>query len=226
LRGSAFSMSTNIYIDGFNLYHGRVKGTPYKWLDLDAMCRRLLPNHIINRIRYFTARVIGFPHDQGAPQRQDLYLRALTTLPNVSIHSNAFFSAHPIILPQFPLAFRNPTMPPDKPPLMVQVQRYEEKQTDVDIAVSLLLDCFANDADEYVLISNDSDLVTPVQTVRDHFGRTIGVINPHSPKRMSGHLAKAASYYVRTINKSVVRSSQLPLSLTDSNGVFSKPASW
>ena len=46
---------TNVYIGGFNLYYGALKGTPYKWLDLDALCRRLLPKHELGRIRYFTA---------------------------------------------------------------------------------------------------------------------------------------------------------------------------
>jgi hypothetical protein len=32
-------LRTNVYVDGFNLYYGCLKGTPYKWLDLDAMCR-------------------------------------------------------------------------------------------------------------------------------------------------------------------------------------------
>jgi hypothetical protein len=32
-------LQTNVYIDGFNLYYGCLKGTPYKWLDLDALCR-------------------------------------------------------------------------------------------------------------------------------------------------------------------------------------------
>lgn len=219
-------MSTNVYIDGFNLYNGLVKRTSYKWLNLDAMCRKLLPGHTINLIRYFTARVIGFPHDVGAPQRQDLYLRALATLPTVRIHSDAFFTSHPIVLPQFPLAYRNRTTPPNRPPLMVQVQRYEEKQTDVDIAVNLLVDCFDQVCEKFVVISNDSDLVTPIQTVRDRFGKTIVVINPHPRKGMSGHLIKAASSHVRTINVSVVRASQFPDQLSDSKGIFSKPPSW
>jgi hypothetical protein len=50
-------LQTNVYIDGFNLYYGCLKGTPYKWLDLDALCRRLLPKHRLGRIRYFTAIV-------------------------------------------------------------------------------------------------------------------------------------------------------------------------
>jgi hypothetical protein len=67
---------TNVYIDGFNLYYGALKDTPYKWLDLDALCRRLLPKHRIGRIRYFTAIVSARPNDPSGPDRQRTYLRA------------------------------------------------------------------------------------------------------------------------------------------------------
>ena len=30
---------TCIYIDGYNLYYSRLKGTPYKWLDIVALSR-------------------------------------------------------------------------------------------------------------------------------------------------------------------------------------------
>jgi len=54
-------VKTNVYIDGFNLYYGAVRGTPYKWLNLREVCERLLPKHEIMRIRYFTALVNGTP---------------------------------------------------------------------------------------------------------------------------------------------------------------------
>ncbi len=48
---------TIVYVDGFNLYYGAVKDTPYKWLDLGKMCKFLLPPNDIQRLKYFTARV-------------------------------------------------------------------------------------------------------------------------------------------------------------------------
>ena len=32
-------MRTRVYIDGFNLYYGAVKGTSFKWLDLVELAR-------------------------------------------------------------------------------------------------------------------------------------------------------------------------------------------
>ena len=53
-------MRASIYIDGFNLYYGAVKGTPYKWLDFKAAFAMLLqPHHRITNIHYFTAQVSG-----------------------------------------------------------------------------------------------------------------------------------------------------------------------
>ena len=82
---------TNVYIDGFNLYYGALKGSRYKWLDLEALCRQLLPKDSIHRIRYFTAKVTARPADPQLPVRQQTYLRALATLPSVSVHLGVFY---------------------------------------------------------------------------------------------------------------------------------------
>ena len=74
-------MKTNVYIDGFNFYFGAVKGTPYKWLNPAEMCRLLLPGHQINRIKYFTARVVARPHNPQQPARQAVYLPSLADHP-------------------------------------------------------------------------------------------------------------------------------------------------
>lgn len=66
-------MRVNVYVDGFNLYYGAVRETPYKWLDLGELCRLLLPQNQINRIRYFTALVESRPYDPQQPQRQQTY---------------------------------------------------------------------------------------------------------------------------------------------------------
>lgn len=83
-------MTTHVYIDGFNFYYGAVKGTPYKWLDFDGLCRRLFPNDDIRRIRYFTAIVSGRPDDSDKPQRQQIYIRALQTIPHLTVNYGPF----------------------------------------------------------------------------------------------------------------------------------------
>ena len=187
-------MRTNVYIDGFNLYYGSLRKTPFKWLDIAAMCSTLLPERQINRIRYFTAHVRALQHDPQAPIRQDIYLRALKTIPNLTIHKG-HFAPRPSVFPQFPLAYLNPT----RPPLVVQVLRTGEKGSDVNLATYLLVDCFENDFDEAVVISNDSDLALPIEKVVSQFEKIVGVINPHPKKGLSGNLVKVANFYIRTI---------------------------
>ncbi|MGH3815898.1 MAG: NYN domain-containing protein [Pseudonocardiaceae bacterium] len=85
-------MLTNVYVDGFNLYYGCLKGTPYKWLDLGALFQVLLLSNKIQRIRYFTAKVNG-QTDPQQPVRQDTYLRALQTVPGLSVHLGHFLTS-------------------------------------------------------------------------------------------------------------------------------------
>ena len=216
-------LATNVYFDGFNLYNGAVKNTPYKWLDLAMLCATLLPGRNINRIRYFTARVKGFRHDPQAPARQDVYLRALGTIPNLTVHKDGWFASNAVWLPQHPLMYPNPA----GPPLRVQVLRMDEKRTDVDLATHLLVDCVSGDFDEAVVVSNDSDFVLPIEMVRSRFGRRVVVINPHPPLKMSGHLKRAASDHMRTINEKVLAACQFPDPIIDGKGrSITKPATW
>jgi len=70
-------MRAFVYSDGFNFYYGAVRGTPYKWLDVNRMCQLLLPHDEIAQIRYFTAPVSPRPNDPQQAQRQQTFIRAL-----------------------------------------------------------------------------------------------------------------------------------------------------
>ena len=41
-------MKVNVYIDGFNLFYGMLKGTPYKWLDLEKFADSLVADDVEN----------------------------------------------------------------------------------------------------------------------------------------------------------------------------------
>ncbi len=194
-------MVTNVYIDGFNLYYGALKTrfTDFKWLDVEAFCKSLLPNRQIHRIRYFTAEVQPNRSNPSIAIRQQFYLRALRTLPKVSIHYGRFSRAS------------------GKP---------QEKGSDVNLATFLLLDCFDNEFDEAVVISNDSDFATPIKKVRNRFNKPIGVINPHHRDKQSSYLTNVASWTYRDINKKHFRNSQFPEEMSDAAGTFRKPTSW
>ena len=214
-------MKANVYIDGFNLYFGALKGTPYKWLNLLVMCQRLLPGRTIGKIRYFTSRVIPMQNDLQAPNRQDTYLRALETIPNLSVHFGRF-SSHPAYAPAFPLTYSAS----DGRANTVRILKTEEKRTDVNLATLLLIDCVDDVFEEAVVVTNDSDLMLPIEYVDKRFGKTIGVINPHHRRKVSTELLQVASWSFKEINRSVLAASQFPNMVNHPCGPITKPSTW
>ncbi|HKA48848.1 MAG TPA: NYN domain-containing protein [Candidatus Dormibacteraeota bacterium] len=204
-------MPTNVYVDGFNLYHGSLRGTAYKWLDLDALCRRLFPRDRINRIRYFTAIVSARSGDPQQPQRQQAYLRALETIPRLTIHRGRYLT-HPT---RMLLAH-----PVPGGPVTVEVIETEEKGSDVNLATYLLFDAFRKDCDTAVVISNDSDLKEPIELVQRELGVRVGVVNPYPPGHRSRALQPA---FFRQIRVKDLRVCQFAPSLRDARGPIHKP---
>lgn len=220
----SMAYGTNVYIDGFNLYYA-IKRTPFKWLDISALCTELLPRRRINKIKYFTAIVKDRLHDPTATVRQGVYLRALRTIPNLRIHDEGHFVDRKRLFPQYPYAYRPPSNPTN-PPQAVQVMKTEEKGSDVNLASVLLFDGLKDDYLDAVVISNDADLATPIKIVTQKLGKLVTVINPHKEQYRSNELINAATTYIWTINRSVYQRSQFPTTMSDSQGTFTKPSTW
>jgi len=202
----------NVYINGFNLYYGAVKGSPYKWLDLSALCRHMLPNDTIQSIEYFTATVSARPNDPGLPVRQHIYLRALTTIPNISICYGHFLThSVPMILTG------------SKPIQKVWVDKTEEKGSDVNIAAHLLHEAYQKKFETAVLVTNDSDLVEPVRIVRRSLNIPVGILNPQ--KHHSAAL-KTEATFMKRIRQADVAACQFPTIMRDAKGQFHKPTTW
>ncbi len=207
-------MKTFVYVDAFNLYFGAVRGTPYKWLDLNQLCCILLPRHEIIQIKYFTARVNARPSDPNQPTRQATYLRALLTIPNLTIYYGHFLT-HIVKMPLAnPAQGQNP---------YVDVFKTEEKGSDVNLATQLLHDAHCSRFECAVIISGDSDLLMPLRIVKDDLRKPVGVVNPqHIPcKVMQNH----ATFY-KHIRKSALINSQFSSPMQDDKGTFSKPHGW
>ena len=225
------TLKTNVYVDGFNLYYGAVKDTPYKWLDLATFCQNLFPKKNISKIKYFSARVKASRHDPNAPTRQDYYWRALGTIRHLEI-IKGHFVRWPRRMPQFPLAYVNNIY--NKPPQNVQVQRSEEKGSDVNLATCLLYDCFVKDFDDAIVVSNDSDLTLAIEIITSKLGKDVIVVNPNRTDRVrkepllrtSQDLKRVATSCIPSVNTKMLANSQFPSTLTDSRGQFHKPSKW
>lgn len=206
-------MTTNVYIDGFNLYYGALKkNRGARWLDLERMCA-LLPKAEIKRIRYFTAKVKPQDHDRDVAKRQEVYLRALRTLPSVDIHFGRY-TEHFTRMPS--------TTPP---PATVEVIKREEKGSDVNLATYLLADAFRDDADEFVVITNDSDLTEPMRLVRAELGKRVGLVNPH--ERQSKALMGCRPSFVKQVRLNMLLACQFPDEVLELSGTkITRPESW
>ena len=209
-------MITNLYIDGFNLYHRALKDTPYRWLDLRRLAETLFPQDSINRVSYFTARLDVRPSNPGQAQRQLIYLRALATLPGFDAYYGVFRSG----VKRRPLA-----EPVTGLPSYVLVRDSEEKGSDVNLATRLLVDGFNGEYEQAVVVSNDADFAGAMRYVRDDLGLRVTLVNPDPRNSSPRDLADAATY-VKRLWKSHLRRSQLPDTLTDGIGTITKPAGW
>jgi uncharacterized LabA/DUF88 family protein len=205
-------MKINVYIDGFNLYYGSIKGTPYKWMNPLIMARLLFPGDTINRIKYFTARVSARPSDPDQPIRQQTYFRALQTVPEIETIEGSFLTKEVMM----PRANTNPQQ-------YVRVIKTEEKGSDVNLAVHLVNDAYQKDFDLAAMVTNDSDLLEPLKIVKYQLGMPIGIVNPQ--KHPSFHLKQHATF-IKTLRKGVLNASLFPTTLTDAHGTFHKPISW
>ena len=103
----------------------------------------------------------------------------------------------------------------------------EEKGTGVNLASYLLMDGAAGEYEQAVVISNDSDLATPIRMGRDRLRLPVGVVNPNVVQRSvtPKDLIDAATF-VRRLRSSTLRVCQFPPELTDSRGTISKPPEW
>lgn len=200
-----------VYIDGFNLYFGlKSKGwRKHYWLDLRSLAGCLLkPGQQLEKVHYFTARIKSDGHNHKDLQRQNTYLEALDTLPGLQTHYGQFLEKQH--------QCRN---------CGARWIGYEEKMTDVNIAVQMLTDAFEDRFDTAILVSGDSDLTTPIKTLRNQFPDQYLIV-AFPPHRHSKELSMAAPTSFQ-VGEAKLRQSHLPPSVTRQDGYrLERPDTW
>jgi uncharacterized LabA/DUF88 family protein len=226
------ALRTNVYIDAFNVYYGCTRNTPYRWLNLARLCEMMLPSNDIHQIKVFTGKVKGRPHDPDQPARQQIYFRALETIPNLTlIYGN--FLTHRRMMPRAESLASGELE-------YVEVLVTQEKGSDVNLASHMLYDAFVDAYDIAVILSNDSDLAEPVKILRVQMKKKVGILNPQinrpeyrdaqgkiDPEKIkfSFELRRYAIFY-KALTEEALQQSQFPDTLTDRKGAFHKPPSW
>lgn len=190
-------MKFNAYIDGFNLYKGALQRRPdLKWLDLKRYCSDRLINYKLEKVYFFTSRIKEKYSGDAAPRRQHAYLRALEES-GVEVVLGKFrrdvawqrlvspihresISPHledPMSRVQKSFDTSAASAHPDS--IQANVWKYGEKGTDVNLASYLLRDIFKFQLQSALIITGDSDLVTPLEIAQTQYV-FIKTINPKS----------------------------------------------
>lgn len=218
-------MRTLVYVDGFNLYFRLVQKRPaLKWLNVKQLAVTVLnrENTVVG-VKYYTARVSGHL-DPFAPGRQQVYLSALKTVPEISIHMGSFLTSEKFATLVKPPEFRPRVTLPKPWPDVAKVLKVEEKGSDVNLASHLLLDAFQEKFDVAAILSNDSDLVEPIRVVSQILKKPVGLLSPVSNPTPA--LREVASF-IKHISFSDLASSQFPDPVIQDDGrELHKPASW
>ncbi|HEX8804165.1 MAG TPA: NYN domain-containing protein [Acidimicrobiales bacterium] len=204
------------YVDGFNLYWGSLHGSPYRWLDLLALVEDLFRGHTVDRVKYFTARVDDRPDDPGQSQRQDVLLKALGVhcAPRLEIHLGNFATHKRMARLVTPLADGR---------RFAKVYRTEEKASDVNLGAHLVWDACHRAFDVACVVSNDSDLQTPVD-MAVRLGAEVVTVNPHLHRRQPRCLFGTGT---RRLTRGRLARNLLPDPVVAPDGVrWCCPASW
>jgi len=195
------------YVDGFNLYFGmREAGLDNcRWLNIRMLAFNLLkPHQELMDVKYFTSRVKNNPDKQ---KRQTIYLDALESTGTKIIYGNYQDGSLECIRCGH-----------------VWVSA-KEKMTDVNIATAIMTDAYQDKYDMAMLISGDSDLTPPVETVHRLF-KEKRVFVAFPPKRSNNSLALKAKGSL-VIGRKKLADSQFEQEVKSKTGfVLKRPQSW
>ena len=204
-------------VDGFNVYHSLVDAgfqeeKCLKWLDLHSLLlsypNLIGGNPVLHRLHYFSALANHrLAQDPGVIERHQAYLNALESV-GANIHLGRFKPCR-IACKECGQRFF----------------RYEEKETDVAIAVALMEAGMDSSTDTVVLVSGDSDLAPALRSARVHFPeKQFGVAFPF--RRVSEELKRDADFFWR-LKPQIYSAHQFPsrINLPD-KGFIQKPRAW
>jgi hypothetical protein len=223
-------MRVRIYIDGFNLFYGRLHHKDknineirqkLRWLDLQKLVKRFIPaDSEITSINFYTADITPLYNGDKGPARQQEYYKALRTLDNISIMKGRF-SKNPSFIPAYPIELV------DEEDSAKGIKKYcvlktEEKGSDVNLAAHLVFDaCRGSNSAEYfdlaVVITNDSDLLEPLKIVKN-LRKKLLILCPYSDYCHDFATTFDTRKEMKKISQTDIKLSQFDTKIIDSAG--------
>jgi uncharacterized LabA/DUF88 family protein len=227
-----------VYVDGYNLYYGRLRNSAFKWLDVvalfDSVVARRDQKEQIVRLRLFTAPALASfaTHGAASVNAQSAYHRAL-----LAKHPERFeivygkhsYDRSGTLLPSFVEGQAYDRT------VRLRVWKLEEKKTDVNLALRIYRDACKGLYDRIIRMSNDSDAEPVLQALRQDFPHImIGVVIPIPPptpgepthRRISGSLSNQADWMMPHLTDEQLREAQLPDHIPTRKKPLRKPPHW
>jgi uncharacterized LabA/DUF88 family protein len=182
-------MRVSAFIDGFNLYHAidDLRRNDLKWIDLRKLMEHFVDPAVgqLNQVYYFSAYC---DWDREKQNRHKVYVRALR-------HHGV-----------------EPIMGKFQPHQMQchgcdrEWVTHEEKQSDVNLAISLVREAYRDTYDRALVVSSDSDFAPALRLLSEAFpGKSVKVVCPperfHS-KDLNRHAKKPAKIKVEHLEAS------------------------
>lgn len=197
---------TNVYIDGFNLYHAidELGDETLKWVDLNLLAKKMLNKYqVLGEVKYFSAYATWRPDSY---KRHRDYVAALEAQGVIAIMGR----------------FKEKRMKCKAICGEVYVT-HEEKETDVNIGAYLVADALRGAFDTALVVSADTDLAAVVRLARDLVGTdkricTVAPPGRYARSRELGHLF--------AITQGKIRASQLPDVVQTAHGLVERPSKY
>ncbi|MCC6698215.1 MAG: NYN domain-containing protein [Candidatus Hydrogenedentes bacterium] len=197
----------HLYIDGFNLYHALMNAPSlrgYRWLNFRRLGESIISSkEQLAAIYYFTA---FYPGDAAKTARHKTFIQA-QSLVGVQTILGEFRRKD-----KYCRACRQ-TSP-----------GYEEKETDVNIAVQILVDAALNLMDKCIVLSNDSDLLPVIRALKKTYPQ-IAVKLVFPPNQASKALKAEVPDYMR-LKERHLAANQFPDPLLVGKASILKPPGW
>ena len=229
-------MRTAFFIDGYNLYYGLLASTEYKWLDIPSLLAHIArvenPKSDSVSFQYFTAPVSPKLATRGrqSKEAQDSYIRALKAK-GVEV----VFGRHRLDPAKAP-RFVDKDTPPSRQD-QVAIWKLEEKETDVNIALSMYRTAYKQMSlpedkrlQQMILVSGDTDMGPALRALREDFPDIrLGVILPHREnveRGVPGSLDNHADWLRRQITLEELKSHQFPDRVPTRKKPAIKPEYW
>jgi len=155
----------SFFIDGFNLYHSlnNDQYKLFKWLNLRKLAELYLQKQDqVADVFYFTA-LVTWSYEKK--KRHKLFIQANESFGVKTIYGN--FKPRP---QRCPICKKSYSV-------------FEEKETDVNLAIELYRQACNNSYDTAVILSGDSDLIPAINAVKKKFPqKKVGILIPPDKK--------------------------------------------